>query len=119
MASNPPVAQDPALLAGDPAEGAPADAAEDDMSQGYCIEISVLPDDTFTVDVEPLAQEAAEENASGEQPEAPSAPIKDFGAALKKALMIFQNQGQDVDEEAAFADGMSSSSKPTPKSMNY
>lgn len=114
MASMPPSMQAPDASA-DPE----MDAPEDDMSQGYCIEICVLPDGTFTVDSEPLPQESAEENAEGGQ-ETPSAPLKDIGAAFKKALMIFQNQGKDVDEEAAFNEGASSKSKPTlKKSMNY
>ena len=127
MASNPPPAlsADPSLdpnAAADPSESSPADAPEDDMSQGYCIEISVLPDGTFTVDSEPLAQEAAEENATSEGAEGAepsSKPYKSIGEAFKAALMIFQNNGQDVDEQGEFDAGMSGSSKPTPKSMNY
>ena len=53
--------------AADPSGG--GDAA-DDLSQGYVIEVSVLPDGTFQVSPpEPLSEEAKEENAdAGEEP---------------------------------------------------
>lgn len=95
---------------------APMDEApEGDMSQGYCIEISVLSDGTFNVRVEPLKDESAETGT----PEPAGKSVKDIGEALKAALMIYQNQGKDVDQEAEFNAGMSGSGAPTPKDMAY
>lgn len=92
----------------DPASAGSADSTEDtDMSQGFVIEIKVMPDGTFSVSQEPLEAEMEEEGneggapatAGGEPPEAPEGPgdsdenempAKSFGDALKIALQMYQ-----------------------------
>ena len=93
----------------DPASaGDPASTEDTDMSQGFVIEIKVMPDGTFSVSQEPLEAEMEEEGnesgappaaAGGEPPEAPEGPgdsdenempAKSFGDALKIALQMYQ-----------------------------
>ena len=86
-------------------EEAPADAAAD-LTQGYCIEVSVLPDGTFKVSgPEPLAAEAAEE-----QGEAGSEIGQDFdsiGGALKGVMDIVKANPVGDNEQANFEAGYS------------
>jgi hypothetical protein len=94
MASMPPASP----MQADPNAAPMPEAGPDADAQGYAIEIRVTPDGMLTVN---------------------GKPAKDIGEALKAALMIYQNNGTNVDEEAAFNSGMSDSAAPTPKDMNY
>lgn len=72
--------------------------------QGFVIEISCLPDGTFSVSSEPLEEEAAEEQgAPGSER---GTPAKSFGEALKQALALYQAGGSTGDDE--FAEGYAS-----------
>lgn len=94
---------DPAAPAADEAMPSPG-AAAGDLSQGYCIEVSVLPDGTFKVSgPEPLAVEAAEE-----QGEAGSEMGQDFdtiGDALKGVLAVIKDNPVGDDANAAMEAG--------------
>lgn len=91
-----------------PAEPAEAEAPPmaGDMSQGYCLELSVLPDGTFKVSgPEPLKDEAAEE-----QGEAYSEMGQDYdsiGAALKGVLEILKANPVGDSEQKQFDAGFS------------
>lgn len=92
-----------------PDETPAPDAAAGDLSQGYCIEISVLPDGSYKVSgPEPLEAEAAEDQG---EPAGYSAgeDYPSIGAALKGVLeLIKQNPvGGDADSqmEAGYAQG--------------
>lgn len=77
----------------EPAPGAPAG----DLSQGYAIELSVLPDGTFKVSgPEPLAAEAAEEE--GEPGREMGQDFASIGEALKGVIMIVKENpvGEDA-----------------------
>lgn len=82
-------------------------AAAGDVSQGYCIDISVLPDGSFKVSgPEPLEAEAAED--AGEAPGSEMGTDFDsIGAALKGVLdIIKQNpvgESADAQLEAGYA----------------
>ncbi len=85
---------------------APQDAtapAADDMSQGFTIEISCLPDGTFQISTEPLAAEAAEE--TGTPGSEMGQPLQSIGEVLKKVMSIVQNNGATDDGDAAFDEG--------------
>lgn len=99
------------------AGAAPPEAPEapDDMSQGYVIEVSVLPDGTFTVDTEPLQEEAQEEN--GEPAEGPGKTYQSKGEVLKAVLDLINNNGQADDSNEQFQSGFSGSSAPTAKTQ--
>ena len=76
----------------DPSETDPADAAEDDMSAGYVIETTFMPNGTITVDVEPLKEEAMEEDPEGKEPDT-AMPARSIDEALKMIKTIFDNNG--------------------------
>lgn len=85
--------------------GAPGEAEQgSDLAQGFCIEISVLPDGTYKVSgPEPLADEAAEE-----QGEAGSELGQDFdsiGAALKQVLQVIKDNPLGDSDQANFEAG--------------
>ncbi len=77
--------------------------APGDMSQGYTIEISVLPDGTFSVSSEPLQAEATEE--TGEPGSETGQSAKSIGDALKIVLDIYKNSGTASNEQADFMSG--------------
>lgn len=80
---------------------------EIDTSQGFCIEISCLPDGTYNVSVESLQSESAEPGESA------GAQVSSFEEAIKAAISLYQKTsgGDDSSEfEAGF------SGKPTPVS---
>lgn len=81
-----------------------------DPSKGFRICIDCLPDGTFEVESEPL-DESSDDEAQDAKEGPASPPIKDFGAALKQALSLYQNQGDDG--EGAFQDGLKSPSDPS------
>lgn len=83
-----------------PTEADPADALEDDMSAGYCIEVSVMPDGTMTVDVEPLKDEMMEEDPEGKEPDT-AMPVASKADALKMVSSIIDNNGS-MDNMNAF-----------------
>lgn len=84
--------------------GAADEAGAGDLSQGYCIEISVLPDGTFKVSgPEPLAAEAKEETG-----EAGSKTGEDFDGiaeALKGVIQIVKANPVGGDPNAQFDAG--------------
>lgn len=86
---------DPVATPAAPASEAQADAAAGG-EQGFCIEISCLPDGTFQVSSEPLEQEAAEETGAAGSETGQTA--KSFGEALKLALQLYQSNGEDPNE---------------------
>lgn len=83
----------------DPAEGAPADMAEDQGPQGYCIELHVSADNKITVSVEPEDEEAGEEQT----PDG-ATPVDGIKGALALVLDIFKNGGQVADAAAGEGD---------------
>lgn len=90
---------------------APADAetpAEStDLSQGYCVELSVLPDGTFKVSgPEPLAEEAEEEQ--GEPGSEMGQDFDGIAEALKGMLRIIKDNPVGKDEQADFNAGFQS-----------
>lgn len=83
--------------ASQPAPGAPDPSQSgQDMSQGYTIEIAVDAQGAITVDVEPAAQEQAEDQSGGGQ------SVPDIKTALQTALDIYKNSGQ-IDNSGAQA----------------
>ncbi len=83
------------------------DVAQPSADAGYVIEITVSPDGTFEVDSEPLEEEAQEEAGEAPGSEMSASPIKSFGEALKRALEIYQNNGDDGDSDEQFDAGFS------------
>lgn len=71
------------------------ETAPEGAQGGYCIEIAVKPDGTFTVSREDAKQEAAE--MPGQEPAGQSA--NNIGDALKLALDIFQKEGGQAGED--------------------
>jgi hypothetical protein len=80
-------------------------SAGGDLSQGYCIEVSVLPDGTFKVSgPEPLQEEAAEEQ--GEEPGSEMGQDYDsIGGALKGVLTIVKDNPVGDSGQKAFEAG--------------
>lgn len=90
-----------------PEPGDTPDGAED-LTQGYCIEISVLPDGSYKVSgPEPLPEEADEEK--GEPGAEQGDDYPSIGAALKGVLDIVKQNpvGGDADKQfgAGYAQG--------------
>ena len=81
-----------------PAEGG-------DLAQGYCIEISVLPDGSFKVS----GPEALEVEAAADQGEAPYSEVgEDFtsiGEALKQVLTLIKQNPVGGEAQANFEAG--------------
>lgn len=99
----------------DPSETDPADAAEDDMSAGYCIELCVKPDGTMTIEVEPLKEEMMEEDPEGKEPDE-TTPVASKADALKMISSIIDNNGNMDDMDAfnqAHADQLKQMMPPT------
>ena len=78
-----------------------------DLSQGYCVEVHVLPDGTFGMSgPEPLEMEAAEgENPSGDQ------QFQSVGEALQAVLAVIRDNpvggapAAEAEMEAGYAAG--------------
>ena len=99
----------------DPSETDPADVAEDDMSAGYCIELTVKPDGTMTIEVEPLKEEMMEEDPEGKEPNT-AMPAASKADALKMISSIIDNNGNMDDMDAfdkAHADQLKQMMPPT------
>jgi len=76
-----------------------------DLSQGYCIEISVLPDGTYQVSPpESLKEEAAEEQG-GEPGSEAGQTFDSVGAALKQVLKLMKDNPVGGDGQASFEAG--------------
>ena len=76
-----------------------------DLSQGYCIELSVLPDGTFKVSgPEPLQEEAAEEQGEAPGSEA-GEDFESIGEALKGVLTIIKQNPVGDSDQANFEAG--------------
>jgi hypothetical protein len=87
-----------------PQEDAATESATPDLSQGYCVELSVLPDGTFKVSgPEPLEAEAAEE--TGEAGSEMGEDVKTIGEALRKILEITKANPIAGDDQAQFEAG--------------
>ena len=105
----------------DPAAATPApadDAGEGaetpgENKQGFVIEISCLPDGSFEVSSSPLEEEAQEEG--GDPGSEAGKPAKSFGEALKIALQLYQNDGED--EDAQMAAGYNGAGAQPPESV--
>jgi hypothetical protein len=69
------------------------DETQIDPSQGYCIEISVLPDGTYNVSAEPLQQEANEPGESAGQ------PSQSFDEAIQAAQDLYSQLSGSQDQE--------------------
>lgn len=81
-----------------------AASATPDLSQGYCVELSVLPDGTFKVSgPEPLEAEASEEQ--GEPGSEMGEDMRSIGEALKKILEITKANPISADDNAQFEAG--------------
>ena len=86
-------------------EAAPGSAGGD-LTQGYVIEVSVLPDGSFNVgDPEPLQEEAEEEN--GEETSDSGQSYPSIGAALKQVLLLIQENPVSGNADAQFQAGFS------------
>lgn len=81
--------------------------AEIDPAQGFCIEISCLPNGTYNVAVESLQSESAE---SGESAGTQASSFED---AIKAAIALYQ-QASSGDDNSDFEAGFNG--KPTPVS---
>jgi len=81
------------------APAAPDAAAAAPAAQGFTIEISCLPDGTFSVSSEPLEEEAQEEQ--GEAGSESGQPAKSIGEALKIALQLYQAGGTTGEDDFA------------------
>ena len=90
---------------------APAEA--EPTNQGYTIEISVLPDGTFSVSSESIETEAVEE--TGEPGSEVGQQAKSFGEALKIALDIYKADGNLGNAQADFMAGFTEKREPTRK----
>ena len=93
------------------AETAPDDQAEGgaeeagDLSQGYCLELSVLPDGTFKVSgPEPLAEEADEEQGEAAGSEA-GQDFTSIGEALKAILSAIKANPVGGSDQSQFEAG--------------
>lgn len=77
----------------------PEESATPDLAQGYCIEVSVLPDGTFNVaGPEPLEADAAEGSYNAGE------GVQSVGEALKAVLSIIKANpvgGSDQDQFSA------------------
>ncbi len=85
----------------EPAETDPADTAEDQGPQGYCIEIHVSADNKITVGVESEEDEEGEESGT---PDDGAQPVDGIKGALALVLDIFKNGGQVADAAAGNGD---------------
>lgn len=94
----------------DPMTAAPdaeAPAESTDLSQGYCIELSVMPDGTFKVSgPEPLQEEAEEEQ--GEPGSEAGQDFDSIAEAMKGVLRIIKANPVGKDEQADFNAGFQS-----------
>lgn len=95
-----------------PDTAAPADAltpgdtpdAAGDLSQGYSIEISCLPDGSYKVSgPEPLQDEAAEEK--GEPGSETGEDFPSVGAALKQVLQLIKENPMSSNADQQFGAG--------------
>lgn len=82
----------PADQVADQSQAAPA---PDDMSNGFCIELTVKPDGSMTVSVEPASEEQSEEGGEGGGEQAQSVP--NLPAAFKLIREIVDHAGQMAD----------------------
>lgn len=99
-----PTMQDPNA---DPSQDDESAPAEDDMSQGFTIELSCLPDNTYKVSgPEPLQEEAEEEQ--GEPGSEQGQDFPTLAAALKGVMMAVKSaQGSTSEDTGAGEDAMS------------
>lgn len=74
----------------DPSQATPA---PDDMSNGFCIELTVKPDGSMTVSVEPASEEQSEEGESEEQAQS----VPNLQSAFKLIREIIDHAGQMAD----------------------
>ena len=96
---------DPAM----PADDAAAGGDSEDLTQGYVIEISCLPDGTYKVSgPEPLQEEAQEEQ--GETPDADDKgeDFDSIGAALKGVLQMIKDNPMGDNAQSQFEAGYAS-----------
>jgi hypothetical protein len=100
-------AQDPSASASPDDSDTPAPgSAGGDLTQGYVIEVSVLPDGSFNVGApEPLQEEAEEEN--GEETSDSGQSYPSIGAALKQVLLLIQENPVSGSADAQFQAGFS------------
>ena len=106
MATMPPAA--PPAMPEEPIEPMGDDAGMGDMTQGYCVELTVKSDGTFAVSgPEPIEQEAAEEDAelgaaAGEED---AEVLDNIGAALKAILDLVKANPVGESEQGNFDAG--------------
>lgn len=94
---------DPGVMPEDEA-GASPESATPDLAQGYCVELSVLPDGSFKVSgPEPLEAEAAEE--TGEPGSEMGEDYTSIGEALKAILAITKANPMSGDADAQLQAG--------------
>lgn len=80
------------------------EGAEGDLTQGYTIEVSCLPDGTYKVSgPEPLAVEAAEE--TGAPGSETGQDFDSIGAALKGIMDLIKQNPMGSDGQKAFEAG--------------
>lgn len=83
----------------------PTTAAAPTAPAGFVIEISCFADGTFSVESEPLTEEASEEAGgdtaedAGDSANPQTGDLKSFGEALKKALTLQQSGGTDTSDD--------------------
>jgi hypothetical protein len=93
---------DPAMMAAEPV-AAPASAAGD-LSQGYCIELSVLPDGSFKVSG-PAALEAEAVEETGAPGSELGQDLTTIGDALKAIIGIVKENPVGADDQKQFEAG--------------
>ena len=88
-----------------PAADPDADQGADDLSKGYVVELSCMPDGTYSVSgPEPLSEEQSEESAGGDagsDADDQGQTFDSIGAALKGVLDIIKQNpmsGNDQDQ---------------------
>ncbi len=96
MATMPPAQPNPAAMGG----AAPEAGAQPPEAGGYCIELYVRPDGTFTVKKE-MKEEAPEMEEPGE---GPAKTADNIGDALKLVLDVYEQDG-NASADSEFDEG--------------
>jgi hypothetical protein len=90
--------------------GATEDPAEDagmDMSNGYTIELTVKPDGSMTIGVEPIAEEQSEESGEAGGDAEDTQSVSSLGDAIRVIKDIVAHAG-DISDMQGSQDAMSS-----------
>ena len=100
------MAMEPGMMDQGAAAGAPEapeEAGAEQEQGGYCIEIHIGADGQISIGVETEAEEDAEHEATGQEPE--RTPVKGIREAMEVVLDIFKSGGQMAEANDQFAEG--------------